>query len=226
MTQHAASMHDLRLVADRPSLNFANTIDPRQGSRAIDYLQTYKDLVVWGVRAGIVSRATASRLMRLARRNKAKADQALETARQLRESIYRVFSGLAVHRYTSASDLALLSTAFHEASGRARLEQHGRAFRWRLDNDLELIGWKVARDAVLLLESGPLDRVKRCPGNEDCGWVFLDTSKNSSRRWCSMAGCGNRAKARRHARRSDSNESSRDRKRVSNPYVVRQVQGV
>jgi predicted RNA-binding Zn ribbon-like protein len=205
MPQYADSMYDLRLVADRPSLNFANTIDPRQGGRGIDYLQTYTDLAVWGARAGVVSQATTSRLMRLARRNNAKANQALENARQLRESIYRVFSGLAVHRHTSASDLALLRTVFHEALGRARLEQHGRSFRWQLENDLELISWKVARDAVGLLASGPLDRVKRCPGNEDCGWVFLDTSKNSSRRWCSMAGCGNRTKARRHARRSDSN---------------------
>jgi predicted RNA-binding Zn ribbon-like protein len=204
-SQCADSIYDLRLVADRPSLNFANTIDPRQGSGAIDYLQTYTDLAVWGVRAGVVSQATASRLMSLARRNSAKAKEALKNARQLRESIYRVFSGLAVHRHASASDLALLSAAFHEALGRAQLEQHGRSFRWRLDNDLELISWKVARDAVGLLESGLLDRVKRCPGNKDCGWVFLDMSKNSIRRWCSMAGCGNRAKARRHARRSDSN---------------------
>jgi predicted RNA-binding Zn ribbon-like protein len=194
----------LRLVADQPSLNFANTIDPRQGSRATDYLRTYTDLAIWGVRAGVVSQATASRLMRLARRNNAKAGQVLENARELRESIYRVFSGLAMHHQTSASDLALLSKAFHEALGRSTLEQRGRSFRWRLDNDLELISWIVARDAVGLLESGPLDRVKRCPGNKDCGWVFLDMSKNSIRRWCSMAGCGNRAKVRRHARRSDS----------------------
>jgi predicted RNA-binding Zn ribbon-like protein len=197
-SQCADSIYDLRLVADRPSLNFANTIDPRQGSGAIDYLQTYTDLAVWGVRAGVVSQATASRLMNLARRNSAKAKEALKNARQLRESIYRVFSGLAVHRHASALDLALLSKAFHEALGRAQLEQHGRSFRWRLDNDLELISWKVARDAVGLLESGLLDRVKRCPGNKDCGWVFLDMSKNSIRRWCSMAGCGNRTKARRH----------------------------
>ena len=87
----------------------------------------------------------------------------------------------------------------------ARLEQHGRSFRWRLGDHLELMRWKVARDAVGLLESNLSERLKRCPGSGDCGWVFIDTSKNSSRRWCSMAGCGNRAKARRRTRRTDTN---------------------
>ena len=55
--------------------------------------------------------------------------------------------------------------------------------------------------AVELLETGPLDRVKECPA-EDCGWLFLDTSKNRSRQWCSMQTCGNVSKVRRFRERS------------------------
>ena len=171
----------------------------------MDYLQTCPDLALWAASAGVVSQATASRLVRRARARSADAGRALEPARQLREAIYRIFSRLATHRPVFAADLALLRAAFHDALFAARLEQHGRSFRWRLGDHLELIRWNVARDAVGLLESNLLQRLKRCPGSGDCGWVFIDTSKNSSRRWCSMAGCGNRAKARRHTRRADTN---------------------
>jgi predicted RNA-binding Zn ribbon-like protein len=187
----------LRLVAKRPALDFVNTIDPRQGNTTIDYLRNYTDLAAWGARAGVISPETSSRLTRLARQNNAKADQALENSRQLREALYHIFFRIAVDRRPSPSDLELLRTAFQEALGHAKLEQYGRGFCWRLDPDLEFIRWSVARDAVAMLESDALKRLKLCPGN-NCGWVFLDTSKNGTRRWCSMAGCGNRTKARRH----------------------------
>jgi predicted RNA-binding Zn ribbon-like protein len=58
--------------------------------------------------------------------------------------------------------------------------------------------WPVSWSAAELLTHGPLDRIRECPGQGNCGWLFLDVSKNASRRWCDMRVCGNRAKARRH----------------------------
>lgn len=153
MAQSVNSLHALRLVTDRLSLNFANTVDPREGGGAVDCLQSYADLAVWAARAGGVSQATASRLVRRARARSAPSVQALESARQLREAIYRIFSRLATHRPVFAADLAVLRAAFRDALSAARLEQHGRSFRWRLGEHLDLIRWKVARDAVGLLES-------------------------------------------------------------------------
>ena len=60
--------------------------------------------------------------------------------------------------------------------------------------------WPVVRSAADLLTGPSLERVKRCPG-EGCGWLFLDTSRNGSRRWCDMASCGNRARVRAFAAR-------------------------
>jgi predicted RNA-binding Zn ribbon-like protein len=196
-----SSPRQLRMVADRSALNFVNTVDPREGSERIDYLKTYADLTSWAVGAGVVSREVASRLISMARQDSEYAQQALQSAIHLREAMYRIFSGLAAHRRPVPSDLESLSNAFYAALGRADLEQLGRSFRWCLRVDLDLIRGSVARDAVALLESSALERLKRCPGSGDCGWIFLDTSKNASRRWCSMAGCGNRAKARRHLRK-------------------------
>ena len=195
-------MNRLRLVADRPSLNFANTVDPRQGGGGVDYLLSYDGLAQWGSWAGVVPKATAARLAELAGKDPAGAKRALDNARRLREAIYRIFSAVALRRRPPAPDIAVVQAAFSDSLKHATFERFARSFRWRLSEDLELISWNVAHDAVALLESDLLGRIKRCPGSGDCGWLFLDTSKNRSRRWCSMAGCGNRAKARRHARRN------------------------
>jgi predicted RNA-binding Zn ribbon-like protein len=211
--QNAApfSLDQLRIVADRPSLNFVNTVDPRIGDDALDCLRTYRDLALWGAQTGVVTRDKAARLIRVARQSAARAREAFHRACALREAMYRIFSGLARQKRPAASDIAVLRTAFHQAIGQAQLEQHGDSFHWRLREDVDFIRDSVALDAVTLLESDLLHRVRLCPGSGNCGWVFLDTSKNASRRWCSMAGCGNRAKARRHLRKIR-NQSVRQRR--------------
>jgi len=68
---------------------------------------------------------------------------------------------------------------------------------------LERINWLIVRSAADLLTSDKLHDVRACSA-EDCRWLFLDISKNHSRRWCDMETCGNQAKARRHYRRKKS----------------------
>jgi predicted RNA-binding Zn ribbon-like protein len=84
--------------------------------------------------------------------------------------------------------------------------QPGFAWTWPDEEELDLarLLWPVARSAAELLTSPDRQLVRECLG-DNCGWLFLDTSKNHRRTWCSMQGCGNRAKARRHyARRTTS----------------------
>ncbi|MCY1240531.1 CGNR zinc finger [compost metagenome] len=57
----------------------------------------------------------------------------------------------------------------------------------------------TAHSALSLAANPEPDRLKICP---NCGWLFLDRSRNRSRTWCDMAVCGNRSKARRHYHRS------------------------
>jgi predicted RNA-binding Zn ribbon-like protein len=78
-------------------------------------------------------------------------------------------------------------------------------FGWEWDqanSGLDRVLWPVAWSAAELLTQGPLERIRECPGQDTCGWLFLDLSKNASRRWCDMRVCGNRAKARRHYERA------------------------
>ena len=123
----------------------------------------------------------------------------------LREALYRVFSAVAAGAAGPAADLATLNEALADGFGHVRLAPDGDGYRWGWQIDppaLDRMLWPVLRSAVELLTSDQLDRVKECPGLADCGWLFFDSSKNGSRRWCSMEGCGNRAKGRRHYQRT------------------------
>ena len=87
-----------------------------------------------------------------------------------------------------------------EAISHAKLVPSDYAFSWEwaLEDDLTGILWPVAHSATGLLVSGPLRRVKGCAG---CNWLFVDESKNKSRRWCAMEECGTHAKMRRYVAR-------------------------
>jgi glycosyltransferase involved in cell wall biosynthesis len=77
-------------------------------------------------------------------------------------------------------------------------ELDGFAWEWAIGDDLAGVLWPVAHSATGLLTSVPLGRVKGCAG---CNWLFVDESKNKSRRWCSMEDCGTYAKMRRYVAR-------------------------
>ena len=119
----------------------------------------------------------------------------------LREALYAIFGAIVARRPVPATDMRELQATYREAIAQSRLIATGRRFQWQLAGGLDAVRAQIARDAVALLESEMLGRVRRCPGGGDCGWLFLDSSKNASRRWCSMEGCGNRAKLRRFLRR-------------------------
>ena len=200
-----ADLAGLRLLGERLCLNFANTMDPRQGDHPREFLTGYPDLVTWSVRAGAVDRPTAAELAAAAERDPDAAETAYAEAIRLREALYEVFSAVAAGTAVPAVALATVNAAAAAAFAHARVEPDGTGYRWGWRSDpaaLDRMLWPVLRSAVDLLTSAELARVKECPGLGDCGWLFLDTSKNGSRRWCSMEGCGNRAKGRRHYQRT------------------------
>ena len=130
-----------------------------------------------------------------------------ERAIALREAIYRVFSAIAKRSLPQTADLEALGDAFVEAMGHVRLRPSAQGFQWewvKQEQRLDRMLWPIARSAVELLTSEEVQRVRVCPG---CGWVLLDMSKNGSRQWCSMEGCGSRAKMRRQYARKRADRS-------------------
>lgn len=180
-------------------LDFANTVSWRRGDRPIERLPGYGDLVEWARQSGVLTAGGARALEREARRQPAMATRVLARTRTLREAIYRVFAGLAGGRPPDPTDLEHLDREFHDACRHLRLTRtrSGFALAWPVDDGplLALPLWAAARSAADTLTSADPRRLKTCPAS-NCGWIFLDTTKSGTRRWCDMQVCGSRAKAR------------------------------
>jgi predicted RNA-binding Zn ribbon-like protein len=190
-------------TAGRLCLDFANTLAWRGSDRQHDELNSYANLVVWGKLVGLLSEEAAHRLQREAARRPAQADRVLERAVALREAIYRICSAIAAGSSPQAADVDALNVALAGALTHLRLLPAASVFAWDWSGDagaLDRMLWPVAWSAAELLTSEELDRVGECQG-DGCGWLFMDMSRNHSRRWCDMGDCGNRAKARRFYRR-------------------------
>jgi len=201
MTAAASADEAVQLPGGHLCLAFANTVEPRLGDRPHDSLVIYDDLVTWGTRVGILSADQASQLRDVAVGQPEEARAILQRAKDLRETIYRVFSATAAGATPAAVDLDGVRLAYAEAVRQARLIAGDQAFEWDWPASSTSLGemlWPVAHSAVALLMSSEAKRVKECPGMDDCGWLFFDESKNGSRRWCSMETCGSRSKMRRH----------------------------
>jgi predicted RNA-binding Zn ribbon-like protein len=180
-------------------LDFANTLSWRTSGKPEEKLGSYAALVEWGRKAGIVSAREARAMLKAAQTSTG----VLQRAITLRESIYRTFAARAAGRRARPFDLAILNETVSEAMAHLRLVAERKAFVWRWPADSDAarrILWTVARSAAELLTSDHLGAVRVCSGAE-CGWLFLDLSRNRSRRWCAMSDCGNREKARRHYQR-------------------------
>lgn len=195
------------LVGGWSCLDFANTLGPRRpgpGAQPRDYTPGYNELVAWAVHAGLLSPAQQRHLTAAAEADPQGAAAVHQDARRLREAIYQAFTALAQHRPAPPSALGTIKDAYLAALRHAHLGPvpAGLDWRWPDHGPLEQVLWPVARSAVELTVSGQLTRIKQCPGdNGQCGWLFVDTSKNATRRWCSMRTCGSRVKSQRQAAR-------------------------
>ena len=183
-------------------LDFANTIGDRPRCSE-EKLGGYADLLRWGHQTEILTTGERRRLERLARRDPSAADRVFGHAIALRETIYRIFAQLACGEAPATEDLESLNSRLPEALGRLEIRRQEEGFDWRWGGPPEALDrllWPVVRSAAELLTSREASRVCEC-ASETCSWLFVDRSRNHRRRWCDMATCGNRAKARRHYRR-------------------------
>lgn len=196
------------LDSGRLCLDFANTVRARPLSDRVENIQKYDDLLEWSRQATILTPGEAAALVQEARRHPRQAAEALAAALALREAIYGLFSALAAGLPAPTQDLRTLNEAIGRAMSRAGVTPTGSRFEWSWPDvplDLDRVAWWVARSAAELLTSRDLTFVRECAGY-DCGRLFMDATKNRSRRWCDMSSCGNRAKGRRHYERKRSRQ--------------------
>src|SRR5215204_453691 len=194
-------------------LDFVNTLGWRLTDYPSEYLRSYEDLLDWGRQAGLLALEEMEDLSRRAILDPEGARQTLSRALALRESVYRMISSAIAGEPQDESDLSALNRELSISLSHLRVVAADGTYGWgwersgddgevRLDSPL----WPVAQSAAELLTSERLARVKVCAG-EGCGWVFLDESRNSSRRWCDSRDCGNRERVRRHLARKRASNS-------------------
>ena len=206
MTKHtsvgnsASLIEMLELLGERLCLDFINTMDPRMGEHPREFLNTYSDLVVWSHHANVLTQEQSESLLQDAQNQSEEAGEVFKDAILLRESLYSVFSALATKLEPRGSDIERVQHMFALAMTHAQLSRVQKQFTWQWSESqtrLDCMLWPIVCSAMSILTSEEWQRVKQCPGLNDCGWLFLDTSKNGSRQWCSMQECGSRAKMRR-----------------------------
>lgn len=181
-------------------LAYANTLTWRGSAVPAEQLVDFSALFAWLAGPGGLGAAATKRLAAQARRRPRAATTVLAEALALRETIYRIFSARAAGAPAADADLARLNRAIAEAPARGRLMRSQGVYGWRIDRLMLAAPTLLAPvlwSAGDLLVGGDAVRLRQC-ANDECLWLFLDASKAGTRRWCDMASCGNRAKARRH----------------------------
>lgn len=192
-------------------LDFVNTVAWRRSARE-ERLSSYGDLLEWAFQARLLTRREYRGLRQTAARRDRDARIVLMRARRFREALYRVCDAIAGRRTVGVADLAAVNEEVSLSRARMRMAARAEHFEWEWigdDQALESVMCRVAKSAMELLTTGDLSRIRRCESTDGCGWLFVDASRNRSRRWCDMRDCGNRAKVRRYYR---THRGSRSRK--------------
>jgi predicted RNA-binding Zn ribbon-like protein len=188
------------LVGGRVCLDFTNTAGGWTAGFDLidDRMNSYADLIAWSRRAGLIDNRLASALRRK------DAPRVLERARRLRLAIYRLCCAVVGLGKVRPGDVACVNGEARIFRGEERLVYaQGRFEMTRPHAGPDCMLGPVAQCAVDLLTGDGLRRVRMCPG-ENCGWLFVDTSRNRTRQWCDMRMCGNLAKVRRFRERASS----------------------
>jgi|SRR5690606_9890492 len=194
--REAPSVETIELVGGRLCLDFVNTLNRERGQVTDERFRTFKDVLEWSVRLGLIDASAAARLARECNEHPRAAEVALENLRELRETVWRLFSA------RQTKDIKRIQVATKNLPlPRLKLDEKAGAV---IEPGRDLCGWLIAAvygSALELLALEDPVRIRACPAPR-CGWLFLDSSPGNRRKWCSMKTCGNREKAREHYKRA------------------------
>jgi predicted RNA-binding Zn ribbon-like protein len=199
MTQPVSAEPRFQYVGGDPALDLINTVDWTSRGPENERLESFEELTRWAEGAGVIDAAICRRLRRLGEAHPRTAAAALGLALQARGILHELFGAIA--RGDSAEpELARFNRLLREALGGLDIAlADGTGYRWRWrgeESDPRALVWRVLWSAARLLQSDEVGQVRVCDG-DDCGWMYVDRSRNGFRRWCQMRTCGTREKTRR-----------------------------
>lgn len=196
------SIETLSLDGGWLCLNFTNTVHDRTNEDPFEYLSTYSHMVDWTVKVEVLSLSEAKQLKSIAKNNPKKAGQALSTIIEARKGLYHLFWAITRDESPDGKTQAAFNELLENAMSQLKIRIEDElevSHEWKDKTDLIYPLYPIVKSAYDLLTSDQLGRVKECGA---CGWLFLDQSKNRSRKWCSMENCGSNVKAKRYYHRN------------------------
>jgi predicted RNA-binding Zn ribbon-like protein len=182
-------------------LDFINTVQSRRADPLVEFLPSYDHLLAWCWRTGLITETQIERLYTTAQQQTVAAQAAWQFALEVREMMYRIFSTFIAQSSFKSADLPQFNAVLSKLLPYLRLEARTDSCVWGWEDDeqhLERVLLPIVTATADLLTSDKVKQVRQCP---NCGWLFLDTSRNHSRRWCSMEFCGSKMKSRRQYER-------------------------
>ncbi|HYX69264.1 MAG TPA: ABATE domain-containing protein [Terriglobales bacterium] len=189
--------YQYRFVAGNLSLDFVNTVAYRfHPEKLEDHLESEVDLRRWAHQARLPD-------LRAIHRSPGMSRKMLRRIREVREQLFAIFHAIARGAPIPADALRRIEQSLRHCCARRTLAAHGAKVRWIWRPEAggsDFLLYPVLTAAAALLTSGARGLVRQC-ADAECGWLFLDRSHAGQRRWCRMADCGNRNKAREHYRR-------------------------
>jgi predicted RNA-binding Zn ribbon-like protein len=198
-----------KYVGGDPALDLVNTVDWTEHGLEQDRLPDYERLTRWAEGAGVLSGREAAILRARARAHPQEAETAYRHALEVRRILHRLFTAVAQGNAGKeelddfnrllARTVVRMRVAADEATGRRREPRFEIA--WREADRLEAVVWPLVWSAAALMLSPDTGRIRVCAGS-NCGWIYVDRSRNQLRRWCQMATCGTREKSRRRYRKA------------------------
>jgi predicted RNA-binding Zn ribbon-like protein len=197
-----------KYVGGDPAIDLVNTIDWTSRGPESERLSDYERIARWAEGADVIPPRLGASLRRRAQAQPREAEAAHRAVLRARQVLQRLFSEIAKGETSSGAveDFnRLLGPAVDHlrvvGSGKSRLQ-----LGWDdQDRPLTSLLWPVLWSAAKLVTSDEASRIRIC-GSRDCGWMFVDRSRNGLRRWCQMEVCGTMEKTRR--RRKGAYESS------------------
>lgn len=191
-----------KLIGGEISLDLVNTVSWPRTAREHDWLDRPSNVTAWAAAAGILSRSHRDILKA---RPKAKLKKELEQVRQIRSDLRDVLRPLAFSKRPSRTAIETLNTRVYEICAFRRIDSASRKWTWANPESLTEILSPVIWNAAEVLTSADHTRIGHC---RSCNWIFHDTTRNRSRRWCDMIDCGSRDKALRYYHRTKSSDAS------------------
>jgi predicted RNA-binding Zn ribbon-like protein len=191
-----------KYVGGDPAIDLVNTVDWTGRGLENERLGDYDRVTRWAEGAGVISARLGATLRKRAAAHPREAEAAYQSTLRARELLARLFGEIA-NGGASAEALREFNQLLGPALEHFRVVRPARdraprlQLGWEdLDRRLESLLWPVLWSAASLIASDEASRIRVC-GGEDCGWMYVDRSRNGLRRWCQMETCGTREKTRR-----------------------------